>query len=219
MTGDFQENDPFPAAEFDSWAGEYDQDAAGETFPFTGYRDLLAEVVRQTGARPGLKVLDLGAGTGNLTQLLAAAGCEVWGTDFSSEMLARAREKLPGARLFLHDLRDPFPPELQQRFDCIVSAYVFHHFELPEKAALAERLVRESMAPGGCLVIGDISFLTAADRDTQRQTQGEYWDEEPYWIAEDALPALEARGLTVQYRQVSNCAGVYRIRLNEEADQ
>ena len=206
------ESDPFPPAEFDQWAAAYDEDVTGETFPFTGYRRALEEVVRLAGAHPGLQVLDLGVGTGNLATLFAAQGSELWCTDFSGEMLARARVKLPAARFFQHDLRRPFPPELTRRFDRIVSAYVFHHFELPEKVDLIERLVREHLNPGGRLVIADISFSTVEDRESLRRTLGDHWEEEIYWIAAEILPAIEARGLAVAYTQVSNCAGVYCIQ-------
>lgn len=213
---DPNEPDLFPPGEFDDWAAVYDQDVAGDTFPFTGYKRVLETVLTRAEVQPGMSVLDLGAGTGNLAALFAARGCDLWCTDFSAEMLERAREKLPAARFFLHDLRRPFPPVLKRRFDRIVSAYVFHHFELPEKIALVERLAREHLGTGGRLVIADISFPTAADRDRLRRTLGDEWEDEFYWIAAETLPALHARGLTAAYEQVSDCAGVYCITPNGE---
>jgi putative AdoMet-dependent methyltransferase len=158
-----------------------------------------------------MAVLDLGVGTGNLAELFTRLGCELWCTDFSSEMIAIARAKIPSAHFILHDLRQPFPPALERRFDQIVSAYVFHHFELPEKLALIERLVREQLAPGGRLVIADISFPTRQALDAVRQAAGDQWEDEPYWIAAEALPTLERIQLEAAYVQVSDCAGVYRL--------
>ena len=43
------------------------------------------------GGRP-LRALDLGCGSGMMSVLLAFAGCEVTGVDFSADMLAQARE-------------------------------------------------------------------------------------------------------------------------------
>lgn len=203
--------DPFPPAEFDQWAEQYDNDVTRTGFPFTGYDRVMAEVVRLADAQPGMSVLDIGTGTGNLLKQFAACGCDLWGTDFSTEMLALARAKLPDVILFLHDLRQPFPPELERRFDRIVSAYVFHHLELPQKAATAQRLVQDHLLPGGQLIVADVSFPSRAALDAVRQQVGDGWDEEPYWIADEALPALEAAGLTADYIQVSDCAGVYRI--------
>lgn len=203
--------DPFPASDFDDWAAQYDQDVTDDGFPFTGYARVLDEVVRQAQAAPGMRVLDLGTGTGNLAARFAALGCELWCTDYSPKMLELARAKLPAARFFEHDLRQPFPPELAQRFDCIVSAYVFHHLELPGKVALAARLIAEHLLPGGRLVIADVSFPDALALSAARQAAGKGWDEEPYWIAAEALPALRAAGIPAAYTQISNCAGIYRL--------
>lgn len=206
--------DPFPASDFDAWAAQYDQDVTDDGFPFTGYARVLDEVVRQAQAAPGMRVLDLGTGTGNLAALFAAQGCELWCTDYSPKMLAIARAKLPAARIFEHDLRQPFPPELDRRFDAIVSAYVFHHLELPEKVAFIKKLLAENLATGGHLVIADLSFPDAQAFGAVRQAAGEGWDEEPYWIAAEALPALQAAGIPAAYTQVSDCAGIYRFVKN-----
>ena len=45
--------------------------------------------------RPGDRVLDVATGTGDLAVELRRRGCEVVGSDFSEEMLARARAKEP----------------------------------------------------------------------------------------------------------------------------
>jgi putative AdoMet-dependent methyltransferase len=201
--------DPFPPGEFDAWAETYDQDAQDDGFPFTGYAAVLDAVVELCGAQTGESVLDLGAGTGNLAALFNRIGCELWLTDFSKPMLDQARSRLPGARFFLADLRGPWPVELDQRFHHIVSAYVFHHFELPEKVRLARRLFEEHLMPGGMLVIADISFPDQAALAAVRAASGNRWDEEPYWIAGEALPVIQQAGLPAAYRQISSCAGIY----------
>jgi ubiquinone/menaquinone biosynthesis C-methylase UbiE len=214
--------DLFPPSDFDSWAPHYDESVSDQGFPLTGYRHALAETVRLAGARAGMTVLDLGTGTGNLAEMFSALGCELWCTDFSSEMLRRARLKIPGAHFFLHDLRQPFPPGLLCRFDRVVSAYVFHHFEQAEKVKIVERIVCDLLAPAGRLVIADISFPTQQALQVVRQSAGNQWEDEPYWIASAALPELAAIGvgdekLDVTYLQVSECAGIYRLSADFEA--
>jgi putative AdoMet-dependent methyltransferase len=204
-------SDPFPSSEFDDWATQYDQDVDGEGFPFTGYQRVLTEIVRLADVRGGMTLLDLGVGTGNLAELFLPSGCELWCTDFSSQMLEQARVKLPSAHLSLHDLRQPFPPSLQRRFDRIVSAYVFHHFEMDEKIMIIDRLIKESLIPGGCLVIGDISFPNQQTLDAVRQAASDQWDDELYWVAAEALPALHAIHVEAAYFQISNCAGIYQL--------
>jgi ubiquinone/menaquinone biosynthesis C-methylase UbiE len=64
--------DPFPASEFDAWAGNYDRTIQNEsTFRFEGYNLVLQETNRLTGVSAGQSVLDLGIGTGNLAWLFA----------------------------------------------------------------------------------------------------------------------------------------------------
>lgn len=199
---------PFPPEEFDDWATNYDRSIDERAFPFFGYTKTLDTIVQQAAPRPGLSVLDLGTGTGNLAVRFARAGCRVWATDFSEPMLARARAKFPGARFFLHDLRDPLPAGLDRSFDRIVSAYVFHHFPLDEKIRILRGLLPR-LAPSGCIVIGDIAFPDAASRDRVREEAGEAWDEEFYWLANESLAALKEAGIQATYQQVSACAGVF----------
>ncbi len=205
-------NDPFSPSEFDPWAETYDQDVVTlNKFPFDGYKRALETVVKLAEAERGMTVLDIGTGTGNLALRFAEGGCELWCTDFSEAMLARAREKLPQAHFLLHDLRADWPPELDRRFDRIVSAYVFHHFDLKEKVRFCRELVTKRLTPDGRLVIADLSFQNQKEMDAFARSVGDLWEAEPFWLAEEALPALEDAGLKVKYARVSGCAGVYSI--------
>lgn len=207
-----QSADPFPASEFDQWAESYDADVVTyDTFPFAGYEQVLDAVVDMAGVEAGMSVLDLGVGTGNLALRFSALGCRLWCTDYSPSMLEKARPKLPEARLILHDLREPFPPELNRRFDRIVSAYTFHHFDLDQKVVLTSRLAREHVVPGGSVTIADISFPSAEKMREFAASIGDHWNEEPYWLADEALTALREAGLNAEYRQISPCAGVFRV--------
>ncbi|MBN1632098.1 MAG: class I SAM-dependent methyltransferase, partial [Thermoleophilia bacterium] len=144
------QTDPYPAGDFDDWAHTYDHDVAAEdVFPFARYAQVLQTVVALTGATQGMSVLDIGTGTGNLAVLLAAQGCEIWGTDFSEAMLAEARAKLPEGHFVLHDMRAGWPSELALTFDRVVSAYVFHHFPLGDKIRLCRDIVEQRLIPGG----------------------------------------------------------------------
>ncbi|HRK89309.1 MAG TPA: methyltransferase domain-containing protein [Anaerolineales bacterium] len=207
------QTDLFPPSDFDPWAKTYDDDVRQQSvFPFDGYARVLETVVNLAEPRGGMSVLDLGTGTGNLAVMFAERGCDLWCTDFSEAMLAKAREKVPQAHFVLADLRADWSPELDRRFDRIVSAYVFHHLELDEKVRVCRELVTQRLDPNGALIIGDLSFPNKAEMDRFAKSVGDLWDEEFYWLADESIPALEAAGLTVSYQQISACAGVYRLR-------
>jgi putative AdoMet-dependent methyltransferase len=207
-----QRVDPFPASEFDQWAGSYDEDVVtNDRFPFAGYQQVLRTIQREADARAGMTVLDVGVGTGNLARLFLMDGCRVWGVDYSPAMLEKARAKLPEVMLVLHDLRAAWPKDLDRRFDRIVSAYTLHHFELDRKVSLLSELSRDRLETGGRIVIADISFPSLTDMQAFAGTVGEAWEQEPYWLADETQAALRAARLQCSYQQVSACGGVYRI--------
>jgi putative AdoMet-dependent methyltransferase len=203
-------DDPFSADEFNPWAESYDHDVASQgRFPFNGYQQVLQTVIRLAQPGSGMTVLDIGTGTGNLAQLFAARGCDLWCTDFSEAMLEKARQKLPRARFVLHDLRAAWPSEIERRFERVVSAYVFHHFDLTKKVELCRELVYRRLERGGKLIIADLSFPDEVAEREFAASVGDIWEEEPYWLADQALHPLAAAGLRPTYEQVSPCAGVY----------
>lgn len=207
-----EQNPPaFDAAEFDEWAASYDTDIKDEsTFPFEGFSAVLDEIVQKANAQLGMRVLDLGTGTGELAARFERLGCAVTGTDFSSGMLNIARRKYPRITFQFQDLRSGWPESLPERFDRIVSAYVFHHFPLEQKVSILRELAAH-LNPDGRIVIGDLSFETAQHLEEASRHYGNAWDDELYWVQADALPALEQAGFQAACRQVSNCAGVYAI--------
>ena len=207
-------------SQFDAWAAAYDADVAasaadgaagGVGFPFAGYDRVLARVAELADLAPGMAVLELGPGTGNLTARLAERGAAVWALDFSAEMLARARARVPAAHFAQAHLLGDYPPDFHRPFDAVVSTYTFHEFPLPDKLALLRRLFTDHLRPGGAVVIGDIGFPAAAARDALRDAAGEGWDDEYYWIMDEVEPALHKAGFVVSWAQLSSCGVVLSV--------
>jgi SAM-dependent methyltransferase len=107
----------------------------------------LLEPVRR---REGL-VLEIGCGSGLLTEHLVDAGHRVWATDASPAMLDLARQVAPGAeeitRLTLPD--DPVPPA-----DAIVGVgHALNYLGSLEEINASLRSLARALAPGGVLAI------------------------------------------------------------------
>jgi len=212
--------DPFPVEDFDVWAEDYEQSVAdSQRFPFTGYEAVLEKTAELAAPQPGMCILDLGVGTGNLALRFKALGCEIWGMDFSAAMLEKTHLKLPEAHLFQADLRtllqpnptQPWISDLNRRFDRIVSAYVFHHFELGEKIQMIRLLARDLLKPGSRLIIADIAFQNQTALEAVKRSAGDDWEDEFYWLADETIPALKSAGFNPTFHLISNCAGIFEI--------
>ena len=115
------------------------------------YREGLRELAESACIRPGLKILDAGSGTGNLTDLLRQRGADVVSLDFSEAALRIHRVKDPEAIQIRASLEEPLPLEASS-FDAICCASVL--FALSKNgcvSALSEfyRILR----PGGTIVL------------------------------------------------------------------
>lgn len=172
---------------YDGWAVDYDSTvlAADHHFPFAGYQVVLDEFVKQAQVQPGLTVPDLGIGTGNLAAQFLSQGCQVWGMDFSQEMLAEATEKLPRGVFVQTDLLDDWPPQIQRRFDRVISGYVFHKFDLETKVNLLQHIAARHLPIGGRIVIGDIAFPCVDIRAESQSSWKNLWDEDEFYCAAD----------------------------------
>lgn len=198
----------FLPEEFDQWVDSYDEDVRREAgFPFNGYARVLEAVFDCAQLKAGQYVLDVGCGTGNLANLFSVAGMRVWGSDFSRRMIETAQKKDPQIAFAVADLRSDLPAGFPQRYDCIVSAYTWHHFPLEEKITLLKSY-QNYLNPDGQMVIGDLMFPDHAAKDAAKGQNRDSWDEEYYWIMESDQPVLEKAGLEFVYRQISCCAGV-----------
>ncbi len=128
---------PDPARVFGGVVDAYDRGRPG--YP--------AEAVRWMTSPDPVSVLELGAGTGKLTEQLVALGHVVHAIDPDDAMLSRLEQWLPGVRTDLGAAESIPAPD--SSYDVVIAAQCFHWFD-PE-AAIPE-IVRV-LKPGGRLAL------------------------------------------------------------------
>lgn len=115
-------------------------------------------IIEQLNLRPGLRVLDLGCGTGTLAVAIAKAepGVSVVAVDADESALRRARRKAEEAGVFIEWVR-AFADETglpRESFDRVVSTLFFHHLSPEDKWKTLEQ-ARCLLKMGGELHILD----------------------------------------------------------------
>lgn len=141
---------------FEASAGDYDRRTRRLVPGFEEFYGAVLEFAPFEGDA-ALRVLDLGAGTGLLSEVVADRfpRASLTLVDFSEKMLGVARQRLAGRgdrfRFVVADyLAEPF----LERYDLAVSALSVHHLEDEDKQRLFGK-VRDSLAPGGLFVCAD----------------------------------------------------------------
>ena len=125
---------------YTSFASVYD--TFMDNIPYEEWAEYLIDLLKEYGISDGL-VLDLGCGTGNMTELLASAGYDMIGVDNAEEMLEIAMEKREkSGHDILYLLQDMREFELYGTVKAIVSIcdsinYVTEEEELLEVFRLA----------------------------------------------------------------------------------
>lgn len=159
-----------------------------------GLIDLLAP-------QPNELILDLGCGSGELTQQIADRGASVVGLDASESMIAKARQQFPALDF---QLADAATFELPQRFDAIFSNAALHW--MTDYEAVVQRM-KHHLKPGGRLVAefggkGNVQQITD---ELVRQLQNQAYDLTVSWwyfpsVGEYAS-VLEKHGFSVKLAQ------------------
>jgi trans-aconitate methyltransferase len=115
--------------------------------------------------QPGECILDLGCGTGHLTDKIASMGSQAWGMDSSAEMIETAQTNYPHLRFTVGDAKNFV---VDEPLDAVFSNAVLHWIQDAD-APIAS--VYRALKPGGRFVAefggkGNVAVIAQAITDT-----------------------------------------------------
>jgi len=158
---------------FDAAAGTYDRLVGSNP----GYHEHLlasAEALGLPDGGAGLRVLDVGCGTGASTAALlrVAPRAEIIGVDASGEMLAEARKKeWPDTVSFVHSSVEDLPDApISGTFDAVFAAYLLRNLADPDAALVT---LRGLLHAGG--VLGVHEYVRGADAGARVRWNAVCW--------------------------------------------
>ena len=104
------------------------------------------ELIELLAPQPGEIILDLGCGTGQLTDKIAATGAKVIGIDRSEEMIVKARQNYPQLEFAVADATNF---QVERPLDAVFSNAVLHWIKPPEAVI---KCIEQALKPGGRFV-------------------------------------------------------------------
>jgi ubiquinone/menaquinone biosynthesis C-methylase UbiE len=125
-----------------------------------GAASLHRRLVEEAGLTPGMRVLEVGCGTGSLTRLAARTGAHVTGLDPDLRVLARAASKTSGLGVQLDRGYAERLPYADGSFDRVLSAFMYHHLKPEAREAMLSEVWRV-LTSGGRLHLVDFERLVS----------------------------------------------------------
>ena len=181
-----------------------------DNVPYGEWCEYLTGLLKENGVESGL-VLDLGCGTGSLTELLAARGYDMIGIDYSEEMLELAAGKrAESGQDILYLCQDMREFELYGTVRAVVSICDCINY-ITDPADLAEvfSLVNNYLDPGGVFIFDlntEYKYITAIRSLIESSTLRSW--ETPRWQRTGRNPVLS--GTTSMIRRRGSIFTIWR---------
>ena len=197
---------------FDVWAEEYDTSVKlsneDNTYPFAGYNEIIYKIYKKVISKSNATVLDIGFGTGTLTQKLYQYGCDIYGQDFSLRMIELASNRMPNANLYQGDFTKGVVEQLKQRlYDFIIATYSIHHLKKDEKVKFLHELL-SLLNKNGMILIGDVMFETQKELEKCREELLDKWDNDEFYCV---VSDLKKEFPNLQFERISFCSGIISL--------
>lgn len=202
----------------DAQADNYEEQVRSDLDDYIreNYFLILDRVIELAQFAEGMRVLDIGIGTGLLTERLPA-GLKLFGIDISPKMM----EKLAQKKLSVELASGSFTniPYADDTFERIISTFAFHHLT-PDEKEVAFQEIDRVLKPGGYLVIGDFMFLDQEQRTSLiekfslegRDDMLQELEEEHFTMIADAKASLSSLGYSVESEQGSTISWILRAK-------
>ena len=137
----------------------YNQKEVAETYDDMRFKSISGKVVDilqknavyshlPKGSLKGLKILDVGCGTGRFMEPLLKRGAQVYGFDASSSMIEVASEKLNGYNPKFFNGRAETLPFKNKEFDYVISVWVLNHL------STYPQIIKEMSRVGKNVILG-----------------------------------------------------------------
>jgi 2-polyprenyl-3-methyl-5-hydroxy-6-metoxy-1,4-benzoquinol methylase len=112
-------------------------------------------IIAGAALRPGVRVLELGCGTGNFTRMFSDSGAHITAVDISPDLLAGAIERrLPEDRVQFLEKRFE-DCDLYGPFDAVIGSSILHHLEIDPALEKIFALLK----PGGHMSFAEPNML------------------------------------------------------------
>jgi 2-polyprenyl-3-methyl-5-hydroxy-6-metoxy-1,4-benzoquinol methylase len=112
-----------------------------------------AWIAAAAGLAPGMRVLEIGCGTGNFTERFVKHGADLTAIDISPDLLQQASQRrLEGVRFLCLPLEEmPVEPV----FDAVIGSSILHHLDV----APSLRRIYQLLKPGGVIAFAEPNML------------------------------------------------------------
>jgi len=175
--------------------------------------------LRLADPQQGLRVLDVGCGTGTHLEMYRRAGCEVAGVDTNPDMLSRAATRL-GPSADLREADATALPHEDDSFGLATAMLVLHEMPPPDRIAVLREVSRVASrvlvidhhpSPDGSLR-GRV--LRGAATAIECIAGGDHYRNYRQFVRSGGLPAVVAaagRGIVSSTREASGTMGIYLL--------